>query len=154
MIFSFHLIWVTIGSDRIVDKIQFWDHFISYRKCCNESIMCIITNNLFGWINVEEKLQEDWSRVWKWCKAIRKTNTYCYKIQTLWEGNLILGNLNHLMKPIWINKWNCYDNISWWLYACGTDEMMDIEVEISGRRLLLGHWNPMISTGYKLTVEA
>jgi hypothetical protein len=30
--------------------------------------------------------------------------------------------------------------------VCDTDEMMVIEIEILGRRLLLGHWNPMITT--------
>jgi hypothetical protein len=44
------------------------------------------------------------------------------------RGNLILGKFDFLYGiDLEINKRNCKDDISWWLYVCDTYEMMDIE---------------------------
>jgi hypothetical protein len=46
----------------------------------------------------------------------------------LWAEDWWLGNFSFLYKTyLKINKWNCYDDISWWLYVC-TDEIITIEV--------------------------
>jgi hypothetical protein len=37
--------------------------------------MCMNANNLFGCMKVE-KMQEEWSWMWKWCKPIKDTNAY------------------------------------------------------------------------------